>query len=94
MISNKPIKRKDKKPQEVTPIVIESAAKEIIGNAKDILDMYEIDGSVVTLGLGILPKQKGGGKQQYNASFEDSEEYNISVKYRCTPIKSKTNKRK
>lgn len=72
--------------KEVTPDVIDSAAQEIIDSANEILDMYGIDGSVVNLELGLLPKETRGKHKngKYKTSFSDNEDYNLSVNYNRT----------
>lgn len=68
----------------LTPAVIESAALEIIQNANEILEMYGIDGSVISLGLGLIPVQKKTKTVEdlnYELSFSDNEDFAFAVTY-------------
>lgn len=76
---------------ELTPEVIESAALEIINEAGEILKMYEIDGAVINLGLGLIPKAKGKRKpanqQGYKLSMDENEDFAMSVTYKRSKFK-------
>lgn len=70
---------------ELTPAVIESAALEIIQNANEILEMYGIDGSVISLGLGLIPVQKKTKAVEelgYELSFSENEDFAFAVTYK------------
>ena len=84
MISGIKTTRKEGAP-ELTPAVIESAALEIIQNANEILEMYGIDGSVISLGLGLIPVQKKAKTVEdlnYELSFSESEDFAFAVTYK------------
>ncbi len=69
---------------ELTPAVIESAALEIIQNASDILEMYGIEGAVISLGLGLIPqtKIKPNDELGYELSFTNNDDFGIAVVYK------------
>lgn len=78
---------------ELTPEVIESAALEIIHEAGEILKMYEIDGAVINVGLGLIPKHKGKkkptNKKDYKLSMDENDDFAIAVSYKHSKFKRK-----
>lgn len=84
MISRTKTTRKEGE-TELTPAIIESAALEIIQNANDILEMYGIEGSVISLGLGLHPVQKKRKPVEelgYELSFTKNEDFAFAVTYK------------
>ncbi len=76
MIEGKPIKKMPNNGMsELTPAVIESAILEVLTNANEILEMYGIDGDVISLSLGLLPHLQGKKKRM----DEDSSQYELSL---------------
>lgn len=70
---------------ELTPAVIESAALEIIQNANEILEMYGIDGSVISIGLGLYPvkkKTKPVEELGYELLFTENKDFSFAVTYK------------
>ena len=58
---------------------------EIIQNANDILEMYGIDGSVISLGLGLIPIQKKTKPVEelgYELSFTENDDFAFAVTYK------------
>ena len=53
--------------------------------------MYEIDGAVINLGLGLMPKKKGKQKpieqQGYKLSMDDNEDFTMAVTYKHPKFK-------
>lgn len=77
---------------ELTPEVIESATLEIINEAGEILKMYEIDGAVISVSLGLLPKKKMKKKpvedQGYKLSIKtDDDDFGMAVTYKHPKFK-------
>ncbi len=95
MFSFKKVKRKEGE-TDPTPEVIESAAEEIITSANEILEMYGIEGGVISLGLGLLPiakkiKSKNGEviSEAYYLEFIEHEEYAVAVHYKHQKMQKK-----
>lgn len=78
---------------ELTPEVIESAILEILNEAGEILKMYEIDGAVISVSLGLLPnkkrKQKPVSDQGYKLSINENDDFAIAVTYKHPKFKNK-----
>ncbi len=89
MIEGKPVKQMPKNGiTELTPAVIESATLEILTHANEILEMYGIDGDVISLSLGLLPHLQGTKKKididssQYELSLNTGNDHALVVTYR------------
>jgi hypothetical protein len=78
-------KKNTMKGGELTPAVIESATLEIINEAEEILKMYEIDGAVISVSLGLLPnkkrKKKSTQDQGYKLSMIENDDFDMAITY-------------
>ncbi len=86
MVSGELSSRKEGK-TELTPAIIESAVLEIIQNADEILEMYNIEGAVINVSLGLIPKspilrsKEATSVEDYELRFTESDRFGFAVSY-------------
>ena len=69
---------------ELTPAVIKSVTEEILQSVKDILEMYEIEGTLTSLELGLLSLNGRKSNEEnfdLELSFTRNEDFALTIIY-------------